>query len=373
MSISLFRRQLLKYGFQAYLGFATVSFINNFAKGSLGEDLEQDHSLETRIAQLEAKIPQWLEQFIIPGLGIAIVENQEIVWTKGFGKKSLLSNQLVDKNTIFAAASLSKPLFAYAVLKMVEKGEIELDTPLIEYTAKSYISDPRIELITARMVLSHTTGFPNWSGNASVWIQNTPGTKFGYSGEGYLYLQRVVEEITKQPLGEYMQRLVIEPLGMNSSSYIWQPAYAATAADGHNREGKFKPMNRPTEALSAGSLRTTASDYGQFLLAMMDSGTIDTPLLTRESIEEMLRSQTRISYSVDWGLGWGLEYPPNDKFFWHWGDAGEFKSFAIASRDKQIGVVILTNSENGLQICPPIISVAIGGKHPAFDFWMIDY
>jgi len=251
---------------------------------------------------------------------------------------------------------------------MAERGEIDLDAPLTKYTDKLLISDSRIHQVTARRVLSHTTGFPNWSGSKPVWFKNNPGTKFGYSGEGFLYLQSVVEKNTGQPLEDYLQQNILKPWGMNSSSLIWQREYAEIASYGHNRRGQPRAMSKPKAAVSAGSLRTTAAEYAQFPMAMMKPGTIDSNNLTEESLQKMLTSQIKLSYSLDWGLGWGLEKTNKGSFFWHWGDLVTFKSFTAASKDLKTGIVILTNSQNGLKICERIVNQAIGGKHPAFKY-----
>ncbi|MGK7872624.1 MAG: serine hydrolase domain-containing protein [Xenococcaceae cyanobacterium] len=367
------RRQFLKQGRAAIMGFSSFSLVSLGYNYSISKELKTNLSAEKIIANLEQQIPALMRKAVIPGLSLAIVRDGKLFWSKGFGVKNRNTKEPTNNNTVFAAASLSKPLFAYAVLKMYERGEIDLDTPLTEYTDKPYIRDSRLRLITARMVLCHTTGFPNWSGNAPVWIEATPGKRFGYSGEGYLYLQRVVEQITRQPLSEYIRWNLFAPLGMNSSSYIWEQEYEFLATDSHDHRGNPKPMRRPKEALSAGSLRTTATDFAQFLIAMMEPGTNYSPQLTQESLDEMLRQHVKINQSLDWGLGWALERTPDGDFFWHWGDGGTFKSFTLASRKLRTGIVILTNSQNGLRICKEIVRLSIGGQHPAFDFGMINY
>ncbi|WP_019507390.1 serine hydrolase [Pleurocapsa sp. PCC 7319] len=374
MSSIYSRRYILRQGKQALLGFSVANVLNGIKQSiAFGDNTLNHHSIEAVIHNLTEQIPLWMKQFKIPGLSLAVIQEKKAFWHHSFGVRNYYSQKPVDDRTIFAAASLSKPLFAYAVIKMVERGYLNLDTPLTEYTAKPYIKDDRLKLITARRVLSHTTGFPNWSGDEPVWIENTPGKKFGYSGEGYLYLQKVIEEITNQPFEQYIFDQLLAPLSMNQSSYVWQPAYQYLATDGHDRDLIPRSMKKPTEALSAGSLRTTAQEYAQFMIAMMQSGTVDSHLLTESSVQEMLRSQIQLNYHLDWGLGWGLEYSNNQKYFWHWGDAGIYKSFAIASRELDTGVVILTNSENGLKICPPIVSAVMSGDRFAFDFEMMEY
>ncbi|MEA5596780.1 serine hydrolase domain-containing protein [Rivularia sp. UHCC 0363] len=350
------RRRLLKQSATALIGLSSINLLNLLANST--------SAAETAIDNLETQIYQLMRNFQIPGISIAMIRDGELFWHKSFGVKHQYTKKPVTDETIFAAASLSKPLFAYVVLKMVERGEIDLDKPLTAYTDKPLIPDPRIKLVTARRVLSHTTGFPNWSGDKPVWINNTPGSKFAYSGEGFLYLQTVVEKITGQPLEAYLQQQILKPWGMNRSSFIWQPEYQTTASYGHNRQNQPKPMSQPKAASSAGSLRTTASEYAQLLIAMMKP---------EASLQQMLTPQIKLSDSLDWGLGWGLEKTNKGNFFWHWGDLVTFKSFTVASKDLKTGIVILTNSQNGLKICGNIVNQAIGGKHPAFKYWMIDY
>jgi CubicO group peptidase (beta-lactamase class C family) len=362
----LFRRQLLNHGIKSLIGLSTFSLLSLHRNRSLA-------ATDKVITNLEAQIPVLMRTKLVPGLELAIIRDEKILWSKGFGVKNRYTKTPMTNDTIFAAASLSKPLFAYAVLKMVERGQLDLDTPLTEYTAKPYISDPKIKLITARMVLSHTTGFPNWSGDEPLKINFPPGARFSYSGEGYLYLQKVVEEITQQPLSEYLRYSILVPLEMNSSSLIWLPNYESTASYGHDRQGKPVPIGKPKQASAAGSLRTTATDYAKLLIAIMQSGSIDSPKLTEITLNEMVRSQVKINQFLGWGLGWGVEKMGNENFFWHWGDVNTFKSFTLASRKFGTGIVILTNSQNGLKICPQIVSQVINGKHPAFDLQMINY
>jgi CubicO group peptidase (beta-lactamase class C family) len=117
------------------------------------------------------------------------------VWEAGFGVKDAARREPVDAETVFEAASLSKSVFAYGVLALCHAGLLDLDTPLTHYLPdRSLCRDPRLEAITARTVLSHTTGFPNWRQRGKpLTIDRVPGESFGYSGDGYLYLQRVVE------------------------------------------------------------------------------------------------------------------------------------------------------------------------------------
>ena len=153
----------------------------------------------------------------MPAVSIAIVRDGRLAWQRAFGVKDTATNEPVDVNTSFAACSDTKPVFAYGVLKLCEKGVLNLDTPLTKYTSLRTTADPRIELITARHVLNHTTGFPNWRQGPDLPIEFTPGSKNQYSGEGFSYLQSVVVEITGKSFEDFMHNDILKPLGMTSS------------------------------------------------------------------------------------------------------------------------------------------------------------
>jgi CubicO group peptidase (beta-lactamase class C family) len=341
-----------------------------------------DAATQRLIARLETRIPELLNQGDVPGLSVALIKDSRTVWSRGFGFKNAQTKEPVDDLTMFEAGSLSKPVFAYAVLKMVEKGQLDLDAPLSKYLPAYIENDERLNLITARIVLSHRTGFPNWRPRGKpLLIHFTPGEKFSYSGEGFVYLQKVVERLTGEPLNEVIRKSVFEPLGMSNSTYVWQDRIDAQMSTGHNQTNVPSQKNKDTQANAAGSLRTTAIDYARFVIAMM-SGTG----LKEETVSRMLTAQVKVdagctncidrkpskpSESLAWGLGWGLQSTGQGDAFWHWGDNGNFKCFVMAFRKQKMGIVAFTNSVNGLGIIPEIVGEAAGGKQPAFTW--IDY
>jgi CubicO group peptidase (beta-lactamase class C family) len=338
-------------------------------------------SVGDAVARLDRRIPELMRTAEVPGLSVALIRGSKVAWVKGYGLRDAASKQPVEVTTVFEAASLSKPVFAYALLKLVEQGKLDLDAPLSQYLAAPYIQDDRLKLVTVRRVLSHTTGFPNWRpGGKPLTIHFTPGERFSYSGEGFVYLQTVVEHVTGQPLQEFMQKTVFEPLGMKYSSYVWQPRYDAQAALGHSLAGQPVPKGKPSKANAAASLHTTAGDYGRFMMALM-SGTG----LTRATVREMLSPQSRIdencrsqclepkepprlSAALSWGLGVGLQKTRDGQGFWHWGDNGTFKCYMLAFPKRRTGLVVFTNSTNGLAIVPEIVALALGGPQPALDW-----
>ena len=327
------------------------------------------------VNNLEKLIPRLMKDADVPGLSLAIIRNGEVFWHRGFGVKNAETKEPITDNTVFEAASLSKTVFAYAVLKMVEKGTIDLDAPLNKYFPAAYIeNDERLSQITARRVLSHTTGFPNWRSNGKpLQIYFTPGKRFSYSGEGFVYLQKVIEHLSGMPLEDFMKKTVFEPLEMTNSSFVWQQKYDSLKAYAHDSAGGLAGRDESSQANAASSLHTTALDYGKFVSAILQRRGIN-----EATVKEMLRPQVKVdnacavcferaasgkfSSTIAWGLGWGLENTPIGNSFWHWGDNGNVKSFVVAFDKSKTGVVIFSNSANGLSIADEIVSSIVGGK-----------
>ena len=329
-------------------------------------------------ARLEHDLPELMNNAEVPGMSIALVRNGEVVWHRGFGVKDSKSKAPVTDDTVFEAASLSKPVFAYAVMKLVDAGKFDLDKPLNQYLPGNYDvgPDPRLGQITARRVLSHTTGFPNWrGGDPALKIFFTPGEKFSYSGEGFVYLSKVIERITGEKFNDFMKRMVFDPLGMTSSSYVWQSSYDSQKTSRHNSLGDPSPQNKPASANAAASLHTTAQDYGRFIAAILN-GTG----LKNETRQQMLTPQIKVDESgtdttgrpalkpspnISWGLGLGLQSTADGVSFWHWGDNGDTKAYFVAFQREKLGVVVFANGANGLSFMPELIDEAVGGQQPA--------
>lgn len=323
------------------------------------------------IASLERDIPLLMKAADVPGVSAALVRDGKIVWSKGFGVQNADAADPVTNETVFEAASLTKVVFAYGVLKLVDEGKLDLDTPLNKYLGNNYEvapEDARINQITARRVLSHTSGFPNWRANDAklLPINFTPGEKFSYSGEGFVYLSKVVEKITGMNWVEYTEKAVLQPLKMTSSSFIWQDRYAQTGAYRHDMMGKTAFRNQGKDPNAAASLRTTAGDYARFLIALLNGKG-----LKKKTFEQMFAPQVIVnekSPQVAWGLGTGLETVSDGKYFWHWGDQGNTKAYFTADLRTKDAIVYFANAANGLSFTTEILADALGGSHPAVGF-----
>lgn len=329
-------------------------------------------------SRLERDLPGMLKEADVPGLSIAVIRNGEVAWQHAFGVKDSKTKEPVTDSTVFEAASLSKPVFAYAVMKLVDAGKFDLDKPLNQYLPGDYDCgpDPRLGQITARRVLSHTTGFPNWRGrDTTLKIFFTPGEKFSYSGEGFVYLSKVIEHVTGEQFNDFMKRMVFDPLGMNGSSYVWRADYDALKTSRHDSTGLPTPQNKPPKANAAASLHTTAQDYARFIAAVLNGTGLKKQTLTQMLTPQIKvdesgtnttgRPADKLSPNISWGLGVGLQSTSEGLSFWHWGDNGDSKAYFVAFEREKKGVVVFANGANGLSFMPELIAEAVGGQQPA--------
>jgi len=328
-----------------------------------------------KLAQLEGLIADLMGEAVVPGVAIALVKDGSVVWNRAFGVRDADSRQQVDERTVFAAASVSKTVFAYAVLQLCDRGVLTLDTPLTRYTPDRILEgDPRLDLITARHVLSHTSGLPNFrSGAAPLRIHFTPGERFQYSGEGYWYLQSIITHLTGRvdpeqcadyeagmrqcatDIDSYLRANVLTPCHMPSSGYVGNSILERHAARGHDSTGRPFPGGQ-SSAIDAGryaamgGLRTTALDYAAFLSEVLEPRTAPSFRLAVPTRQEMLRPQVHVEGPKSWALGWESNDTPGGRLFQHQGGQAGAQAFTAASLERRSGYVILTNGDNGWKV-----------------------
>ncbi len=303
--------------------------------------------------QLEKLFPELMRKASIPGLSAALLREGKVVWTGAFGVGDAETGEPVTTETVFEAASLSKPVFASIVMQLASREELDLDAPLWETLPYPRLAhDPRARTITPRMVLSHTAGLPNWGG-PRLQLKFDPGTAWSYSGEGYVYLQKVLEKLTGLGLGDLARKEVFEPLGMSRSSYVWRMDYESSAAVGHSWLSEPREPRRADNANAAASLYTTASDYARFVAALLSGRQLSEGTLERmqEPVSHVSEGDSpEAAKHLWWGLGWGIKKGRRGTVLWHWGDNEIFRCFVLFYPASGDGLVYLTNSENGLSI-----------------------
>ncbi len=333
------------------------------------------------VEDLKVVIPKLMEESTVPGLSIALLDQGEMLSSMGFGVRDNTTKDLVDQETLFEAASVSKTVFAYAVMKLCETGVLDLDRPLVKYGAKPLLEgDSRMEQITARHVLSHTSGFQDFrSRKQPLKIHFTPGEKFLYSGEGYYYLQSAMTHLTGQveagdcakyesdfevcgtDFDPYLKRTLLQPFGMKTSGYLWSDILAKHSASPHDVAGRPSPKKKPRSPDVArygacGGLHTTATEYAKFLMEIVNPKPSDAFRLTAKSLREMVRPQIRlpelekIDGADSWAIGWAVQERKTGPVLVHSGGQAGFQSLTMVSLERKSGFIALTNSDNGWKI-----------------------
>jgi CubicO group peptidase (beta-lactamase class C family) len=359
-------------------------------------------------ADLIRELPRLMRIAGVPGVAIAVVDDRKLAWSGAFGVRNILTRDPVREDTLFEAASMTKPVFAYVVMRLADEKRLDLDTPLVAYRRPENLgNDPNLERITARHVLEHSSGLPNWA-SAPLVTSAPPGSRYTYSGEAFIWLQLVVEKIMGAGLGSVMQDKLFVPAGMSHSSFGWDETIARSAVFGHSEppEGEEKLPAQPTRELgdrllpvaskwdkpiaswtfedsvaamretapetppsthdlmvnSAGGLLMTASDYAKFMLLMMDRRTHAAWEISEAARQEMLTPRLDVrGRDISRGLGWELEQSPAGPMFQHSGsNYGIFKTLGVGDARNGRAIVIFTNATNGNALAARIVREAAG-------------
>jgi CubicO group peptidase (beta-lactamase class C family) len=318
-----------------------------------------------------------MAHYNVPGVSLAIVENGEIKWAKGYGIANSENGSEVGTTTLFQAASISKPIAALAVLKMVEAGLVDLDEDVNLYLKDWKIPESNFtqeKKVTLRGLLTHTAGitvhgfpgyatsdkFPsitevlNGNGNtAKVYVDTIPGSIWRYSGGGYTIIEKVIENQSGLLLGKYMSKHIFPEIGMDISTFQ-QPlglTYHDNASLAYDTEGKIIEgnwHNYPEKA--AAGLWTTPTDLAKYCIEIHQilSGKVN-GVLSKETIEAMLTKHRN-----EWGLGPALSGAGDSLIFLHGGKNAGFTNNLISFAHRGNAMIIMTNADNGRQLISEI-------------------
>jgi CubicO group peptidase (beta-lactamase class C family) len=335
-------------------------------------------------AQIDAAVTTAIQSAHVTGAGIAIFNHGEVVYLKTYGLRDTAKHLLLTPDSIMTAASLTKPTFATMVMELVHRGIISLDRPVYEYLPKplpeypryrDLAADPRYKSITMRMLLDHTSGFPNWRRfmpDKKLRIYFQPGARFAYSGEGIALAQMVVETVTGQPVTRLVNEYIFQRLGMTRTSMVWEERFETDYANGYDEHGKSLGPERRRIGDAAGGMQTTLRDYTRFVQGVLDGATPDkqlrelmlSPQITIFSMHEFpsLDAETttenrgiRLSY----GLGWGLFWTPYGEAFFKEGHDEGWRHYVVCFDKPKIGILIMTNSSNGEDIYDTVLRTVL--------------
>ncbi|WP_276371917.1 serine hydrolase [Chryseolinea sp. H1M3-3] len=306
-------------------------------------------------SKMDTFLRSQMDSIGMPGLSFALISDGQLVYRRTLGVTNVETKHRVSYRTLFDAASMTKTPFAFLVMRLVEKGVLDLDDPLYKYLPYPDIAyDDRYKQITGRMVLSHTTGFPNWrffNKDGKLDIKFTPGTQYQYSGEGYEYLANVIAHllnIRKNDLQELFNEEIGKPLGMEATYFTWNSQVEEHRATGHVdgkvADGYGVDAKNPNFYASY-SMQTEALNYARFLVGLMNGNG-----LKKESYDEMLKVQfpnTRKSPNEQWGLGIGIRHTEFGDEFFHGGFNLNFTSEFMINNEQKFGYVFFTNCNKG--------------------------
>jgi CubicO group peptidase (beta-lactamase class C family) len=335
-------------------------------------------------ATTEAFLRRIMSQYDVTALSVAVLDADQVVFERTFGVVDPATGKRADAHTVFRAASLTKPVFAYLVMKLVDEGLLDLDAPLQKYLKKplheypAYASlrdDRRYERLTARLLLSHQGGLPNWRSvrpDGPIQFRSTPGDRFAYSGEGYSLLQFVVEEITGEDLHVLARDRVFAPLGMGDSSFVWETRFDGRfAVELDSGIGRLIEQTR-FKGNAAASVITHASDYARFLAAVLNGDGLRPA--TRAAMlkgEVALTSKSLFSApgtdgganranKMAWTPGWGTFEDAHGPALFHVGAEEGCENYTEAFLDRRLGIVILSLTTSPRSFSAALVGYVIG-------------
>jgi len=376
------------------------SFVLNGCSAPYSQQISRLDGTTISYDSLTVKIKQLMNDANVHGAAVSIINNNEVTYQHTFGYKNFEKKQLLNDSTNIYGGSLSKAVFSVLVMKLVEEKIIDLDRPLESYLPKKIhkykplakwhddFSDLRVDTlyhkITARMCLNHTTGFPNWrwyESDHKLRVNFEPGSRYSYSGEGFVYLQVILEKILGKRLEELVQEKIFGPLEMERSSYQWSTSYGDNFAFGHTTDGKLHDKDTDNEPRAGSTLETTASDYSKFLLAVLGQ-----EIISKTSWDELFKPQIRIrslkqfgplalkdstlndNIKLSYGLGWGLLQTPYGIGAFKECHADGFQHYSIVFPDEKKGVMIMTNSDNGEDIFKELLEVTMADTYTPWEW-----
>jgi CubicO group peptidase (beta-lactamase class C family) len=288
---------------------------------------------------------------------------------------SCSSNLPVRAESVFQAASLTKPVTAFVALDLVRKGVLDLQAPVSRYLPDGYphrqhpfnpkkadlvdrVPAKTLARIPVETLLNHSSGLPNWT-SRPLAPEFVPGERWQYSGEGYTLLQAVIGAVTGQDFETCVSKYVFEPMGMQHSALRLTDDIREQLVNGNSR---FQlAFNAPN---AAASLYTTAQDYAKLVAALLaDNALFELTLAKPITVEPRL--------GLTWGYGWGIETTTQDSYLWHWGNNPGYRAFAMVSLSSRDGFVLFTNNDRGMPLAATLAHATVPAEHGVFRFSML--
>ena len=359
-----------------------------------------DRETETRFRRLDGStltakeadgiVTQLMREAHVTGLALAVFNANKPVYVRDYGWRDKDKQLPFGVDTVTYGASLTKGVFATLVMQLVAEGKLDLDKSIAGYLPKplpayekyaDLAGDERWRKFTLRILLSHTSGMPNFrsvNAGGKLDIKFEPGSRYSYCGEGINLAQFVLEEGLGWKVGDLLDERIFRPLGMTNTSLTWRDTFAVDLANGHDEMETSLGHKQRGSARAAGSMDTTVSDYARFLSALMQGR-----LLSAKALSEMTRPQVEIfseyqfpvaagpvaprdtdenrGVGLAYGLGWGvLQRTPYGKAYFKEGHDDGWGNYAIIFGEAGTAIVVLSNSSNGERIFKALLEQLVG-------------
>ncbi len=305
---------------------------------------------EKKVNQLDGFIKQLMNYYNIPGLSLACIQKDSLLYLKNYGTKNYYTKEVVSDETLFDVGSVTKTIFALTDLRLAELEQFDLDKPLYQYLPYPDLShDERYKQLTGRHVLSHQTGLPNWR-NGKLNFINSPGEKFGYSGEGFEYLKKVIIKVTGEEIESTIKRLVVNPMGIEKAYFTSNSDLLKNLSFGHY-DLNIQIHAPEKETFVAFGMHSNAKYFTPFIIGVLNNN-----ILEQGTYDEMLAEQVSIptnwpyestGWDQGYGLGFQLKQSPYGLVFGHGGRNGGFDCNYEIYKDLEIAYVFFTNSSSG--------------------------
>lgn len=362
-----------------------------FAAAALADPAPVSHATPApHHAATEAAVVKGMRDTGARGVAIAIVEPGQPPFIRTYGERNAAGAKL-EPRTIMYGASLTKTVFAWLAMQLVDEKKLELDKPVAAYLPqplpdygnpsaygrwRDLKGDDRWRRITPRMILTHATGFANFSflePDGKLRIHFEPGTRYAYSGEGIILLQFAIEKGIGLEVGPELQRRLFDRHGMLDTSLIWRPSYAGNLADGWAVDGKTEPHDERSRVRAAGSMDTTITDMARFAQVLVNGEG-----LSAAAHDEMLRPQLPIRSRSQFptlqgdapaaeridglaaGLGLVTFTGPQGAGFYKGGHNETTGNSLVCLRGPRRCIVILANDVRAERAFPAIVRAALG-------------
>ncbi|MEM9546523.1 MAG: serine hydrolase [Bacteroidota bacterium] len=314
--------------------------------------------------QVDQFVQSYQEYYNIPAVSLALIQDGKMVYHKSYGVENTVSRKPLRDEAVFEAASITKLAFAYVMNRLVQRGEFDLNKPLYESVPFPELEEyPEYKLMTGKHVLPHVSGLPNWGSR----IVNKPGTKNGYSGEGFEYLKRVLAGGPSEELPTIIQAILekelLNPLGMTNTYFMCNEKLPDLKVAGHF-DGIPNMFDCPDFHGMAWSMHTEAKDFVPFALALLNRKGLE-----ETQAKEMFRFHTiedednwRNGYKSGYGLGVALRESPFGLVFGHGGNNGDFRCIFDMYQDLKTGYIMFTNANTGGPLLSDLTDFLVEGK-----------